>query len=49
LGLGYSVGDVTMKACFCVIDQLYPALGANPMTHFFDSKFFWKLGDHPHL
>jgi len=34
LGLGFSVGDVTMRACFCVFDQIYPAMGANPMSIF---------------
>jgi len=38
LGLGFSVGDVTMRACFCIIDQLYLA-----------EPFFGKLGDHLHL
>jgi len=40
LGLGFSVGDATITACFCVFDQLYPALGANPKSHCFDSIFF---------
>jgi len=34
LGLGFSVGDITVGACFCVFDQLYLALGANPTKHF---------------
>jgi len=34
LVLGFSVGDVTMRVCFCIFEQLYLALGANPMSHF---------------
>jgi len=25
------------------------ALGANPMSHFYGSKFVWKLDNHPRL
>jgi len=34
LGLGFSVGDITMRACFCLFGQLYLTLGANPTSHF---------------
>jgi len=36
-GLAFSRGDVTMRACFRIFGHL--ALGPNPLTHPFDSKF----------
>jgi len=49
LGLGFSVGDVTMRRCFWIFDQFYLAMGTNSMSHFFGSKLFSKLGNHPRL
>jgi len=43
LVLGFSVGDVTMGACFHHFSQLYLAISANGMSHFW-LKLFWKLG-----
>jgi len=34
LGLEFSLGDLTKRACFWIFDQLYLALGANPMSLF---------------
>jgi len=34
LDLGFSAGDVIMGACFCLFDQVYLALGTNPICHF---------------
>jgi len=34
-----SGGDVTKKACFENFGHLWPALGPNPLTHSFGSKF----------
>jgi len=31
---GFSVGDVTIRAHFCLFDQIYLALGAKLMGHF---------------
>jgi len=39
LGLGFSVGDVTMRACFCTFDQVYLALSANPVIYFWLKVF----------
>ena len=33
LGLGFSVGDVVMGACFRLFGHVYLALGANPASH----------------
>ena len=49
LGVRFSLGDVTKKACFWIFDPLQLSLGANPISHFYGSKFFWKLDDHPRL
>jgi len=38
-GLAFSGGDVTMRACFEIFGHLYLALGSNPLTHSFESKF----------
>ena len=43
LGLGFSVSEVTVGACFCPV---YLALGANPTDPFW-LLFFWKLGQNP--
>jgi len=45
-GFGFAVlcGGCHKWGCFCVFGELYPALGANPMSQFFSSKFFWNLG-----
>jgi len=40
--MGFLVGDVIMGAC-CFFGQLYLALGANPTSHCFGSKFFGNL------
>ena len=40
MGLGFSVGDVTMSAYFCIFGQLYLTLGANPMSHFLAQNCF---------
>jgi len=39
--VGFSLGDVIMKACFCLCGQVYLALGANPTGHFL-AQFFWE-------
>jgi len=39
LRLTFSGGDVTMRACFQIFGHLYLALGPNPLTHPFESKF----------
>jgi len=38
-GGGISGGDVTKKACFGNFSHFWPALGPNPLTHSFGSKF----------
>jgi len=38
-GLTFHGGDVTMRACFQIFGHLYLALGPNPLTHSFESKF----------
>jgi len=35
-----SGGDVTKKSCFGNFGHICPALGPNPLTHSFGSKFF---------
>ena len=36
---GYSRGDVTMRACFQIFGHRHLALGPDPLTHSFESKF----------
>jgi len=38
LGVGFSLGDVIIRACFHPCSQVYPALGTNPMGHFLKSR-----------
>jgi len=38
--LGFSVGDVIMRACFRFFGQVYVALGANSTSHFLAQVFF---------
>jgi len=38
-----------MRACFQIFGHLYLALGPNPLTHSFESKFSCKLGQNPRL
>jgi len=40
MGLGFSVGDVIMGACFCLADQVDLTLGTNLTSHLFGSIFF---------
>jgi len=39
LGLGFSVGDVTMRSCFWIFNQLHVALGANQWAIFLAQNF----------
>jgi len=45
---GFSLGDVTMGACFRLFGQVYLALATSPTSHSFGS-FVWKLGFNPRL
>ena len=46
---GLSVVCSGLVATLFISDHLYLALGTNPMSHFFGSKLFWRLDDHPSL
>ena len=46
---GGSLGDRHKWRCFRSFGQLWRALGPNLLIHSFDSKFYWKLGQNPHL
>ena len=39
LDLGFSGGYITMRACFENFGYLWPALGSNSLTHYFDLSF----------
>jgi len=39
LGLGFTVGEVIMGACFRFFGQDYLVLGANPTSHFLTKAF----------
>ena len=43
LSVGFSLGDVTKRTRFRIFDQLRQALRANPMSHFYGLKLFWRL------
>ena len=46
---GGSGSEVTKRTCFGNFGHLWPALGPNPLTHYFGSKLCCKLGENPRL
>jgi len=40
LGVGFSLGDIIVGACFHPCGRVYLALGANATDYFFGSIFF---------
>jgi len=43
-GFVFFVGDISVGVGSRIFGQGYQALGTNPMSQFFDSRFHWKLG-----
>jgi len=47
--LGFSGDDVTRGVFWVFFGKFYLALSPNPISHYFGSTFFRKLGQNPHL
>jgi len=48
-GMGFSGGTAASGDVFAFFGHIYLALDHNPLGHYFDSRFFWKLGQNPRL